>query len=247
MAVIPAFLDESPPFTDDDLDGLFDWIDTTSGSPPDTEPGSKPDRWCVSDDRSAEWALRKYLAVDVAIAKLEADAEAYIAQVRAWLDRVTKPLKRRRQFFAGHLTDYALRLRYEDPTFKTLKLPSGDVPTRLVPARPEVQDTMTFVAWAAQHAPTTVKAKWSPVMAEVGKAIQFLPVLVADGADGVAGAVRNSDGHLVAIPMPAFPVSGNFHEETLPLYGGPERYSVVPGVTEVPETISASIRPAGGT
>ena len=251
-ASLPAFLDDSPPFTDDELDDLFAWLDSSSDGPPDSVPASKPDRWSVTDDRSAEWAMRMYVAVDVVIAKLEDDAEVYIAQVRAWLDRATKPLKRRRQFFSGHITDYALRRRHEDPDFKTLKLPSGDVPTRLVPSRPEILDSDHFVAWARLHAPGTVKARWSPVVAEVKKAVTFATVRVHDtlGRSDVVVRQQGTDQLIAVVPdLPAIPVSRmteDFHDEVLPLYPVGDHFIVVPAVDEIPETISASIRPAGG-
>lgn len=279
--MLPAYLDDAPPLTDDDLDALFDWEDLAGPDAATFDPASSPgeaavevvkawnagapaQRWQVADMPSAEWAMRRYATLDAEISEKEHLAADWIDQVRQWLDRTRRPLVRRRDFFEHHLTDYALRWREQDPKRnKTLNLPSGDVPTRLVPARPEVQDDEAFVTWAHTNAPSAIKSKWSPVAAEVKGLVEFLPAWVENGRDDINGAVVSYKGCLIAVPMEpdlqARLHDGDFtcvHEETLPLRRimplvrsvddetvDRAMYMLVPGVVQVPETIKVSVKP----
>lgn len=258
MAVLPDFLEEAPPFADEDLDSLFAWSDDGfQPEIPEPHPAQSPYRWSITDMPSAEWAIRKYAALDSEIAEAEQLAADWIEQVRQWLDRTKRPLVRRRGFFEEHLTGYALRRRHEDPRFKTLKLPSGDVPTRLQPARVAVRDDKasveTFVEWALEHAPDTVKAKWSPVADEVKKTVYFLPVWVENGVTPTDAVQMDRGGPWIALPMSGRVLDliadgdfGEVHEEELALFDGAgAALDLVPGVEQVPETISATVKPAG--
>jgi hypothetical protein len=273
-AVLPPDLDPAPPFTDEDLDDLFAWNDLGIDLPDEDDPNAwqlmsppgavlhpelaqriqQTHRWSIADDRGAEWAMRRYALLAAEIAEAESMAKEWKAQVDAWLAGRKRPLERRLSFFESHLKAYLLRLRAEDPAQKSRKLPSGNLTSRLVPAGTEVADEGYFLAWAKRWAPKAVRVKESPVADEVRKLVTWSTVWVpTDGWPAHPAVTRGQDGRLYAIDLDnpsSWPdTTDGMVEQTIPLYftGDTRDMPVlVPGVTEVPETISVTVKPAGG-
>lgn len=262
-----------PPFTDDELDAWFEWQDSISDYTEDDplrpeEPA--PGKWQITDTGSAEWAMGRYSHTAARIEEAELAAKEFHRQIDDWLRRETLPLHHRANFFHGHLTRF-LQERREDPSDgrATVKLPSGDIVSRKVPARPEiVKEAMDdFIDWAREAALPVVKAKWSPVMAEVKKIVQFRDVLIPVNVDYDDWLWEFDDGdYLIAMPrtMP--------HGQIAPLLDGlaadsliaaqthlltkrgvweepdtelePPRFRLVPGVVQVPEHVNYDVKQA---
>lgn len=254
-----------PPFTDDELDAWFEWQDTipeyTEDDPLRPEEPA-PAKWQITDTGSAEWAMARYSHTAARIEEAELAAKEFHRQIDDWLRRETLPLHHRANFFFGHLTRF-LQDRREDPSDRraTVKLPSGDIVSRKVPARPEIvkEAEQDFIEWARERKLPVVKAKWSPVMKEVKQHIEFRPVLVPKVGDYGVKLWHLDDGHLIAVPtMPpesVIEMIDGLTRDTLiahqthdvQIFGVFETgtgYELVPGVVQVPEHVNYDVKQA---
>jgi hypothetical protein len=263
-----------PPFTDDELDAYFAWeeqqgVDHGDGLITWVDEINPPDvhHWQITDTSSAEYAMRRYSHVAARIEDVELSAAEFKRQIDEWLRREKEPLERRANWWKGHLVRF-LQDRREDPSDgrATVKLPSGDIVSRKVPARPEIvkEAEEDFIEWARESAIPVVKAKWSPVMAEVKKIVQFRQVLFPVNGDYTEWLWEFDDGdYLIAMPlsMPeaqieplldglaadsllaqqthTLSVRAVFEDE------GDEqpRFRLVPGVVQVPEHVNFDVKP----
>jgi hypothetical protein len=263
-----------PPFTDDELDDYFEWQDSEiplgqdNGDMFELAPEPAPARWQITDTGSAEWAMSRYSHTAARIEEAELAAKEFHRQIDEWLRRETLPLHHRANFFFGHLTSF-LQDRREDPSDRraTVKLPSGDIVSRKVPARPEIvkEAEEQFIEWARESALPVVKAKWSPVMAEVKKIVQFRDVLIPVNVDYDEWLWEFDDGdYLIAMPlsMPEAQIEPLLdglaadsliaqQTHTLSLRAvfeekDPEqpRFRLVPGVVQVPEHVNYDVKSA---
>ena len=261
-----------PPFTDEELDDYFAWQDQqvvyTGDDPLLPEPPPLA-RWQITDTGSADWAMRRYAHLQARIEDAELHAAEFKRQIDEWLRREKTPLEHRANFFFGHLTRF-LQDRREDPSDgrATVKLPSGDIVSRKVPARPEIlkEAEQDFIEWAQERKLPVVKAKWSPVMKEVKKVIEFREVLVPLVGDyGVKlwtlkDRPEDGDGDLIAVPasMPADQVialldgltrdsllaNGTHNVQVFGVYATQVGYELVPGVVQVPEHVNYDVKQA---
>ncbi len=263
--MLPEPLD--PPLTDENLEAYFayedenDALETGEPQGEGRQPFPSPVvAWSVCDTGSAEWAMRKLAHAEHQIAEVRADARRFKDQIEAWEKAQLRRPERAANFFTGQLVTYARRKREEEDQ-KTLKLPSGEVTSRRNPARPEIvkDEESDFIEWAKATAPKAVKAKWSPVMAEVKKVVTFETVLVPDylsenltlvrwpSADGEATWVAVPPSMAEAMPAGITDVSSevaaedlpNFHPEVWPISDGQR----VPGVVQVPEEVTYTVKP----
>lgn len=241
-----------PPFTDDDLEAYFATEDEVTLE--DFPGAERVAAWSVCDTGSAEYAMRRIAHAEVFIAEQRKDAAKFKAQIDAWLADQIKLPERAVNFFTGQLEAYARRKREEDGD-KTVKLPSGQVTSRRNPARLDIPDATkdTFVQWALGRKLPIVKAKWSPVVDEVKKAVTFERVRVPDFHDGELRLQKwpcaEGEPVWVALPPTMSGPAGTtiaaedlpfFHDEVWPICNG-ER---VPGVVEVPAEVTYTVRPA---
>jgi hypothetical protein len=264
----------APPFTDDDLDDLFAFEETESvGIDPElsqeeaVEQGMIPVAyaWQITSTAAAEWAGRKYAHTAAKLDDLELAAKEFHTQIDLWLARERKSLDRRLNFFGGHLQDW-LRKAREDPEDgrKSIPLPSVTITSHFVPAKAEVvkkhegETEEQFVTWARVYAPPSVHAKWSPVMAEVKKLVQFRTVVVPID-DGVSPRLFDVGDHLVGLPaLPAdFEeialesldvdelLAESHREETRAVWRNEDgSWWLVPGVVQVPGEVRYSVTPS---
>lgn len=124
---------------------------------PDARPvvvvaASRGVTWQPRSDGEAEWALRKYLEARDDVEVIEATADDYVSKIRNWAQQRTARARRAMEFFAGHLGRYAVEQRAASGgRRKTLRLPSGEVPTRGNPLRLDVTDEAKLEAWLLGH------------------------------------------------------------------------------------------------
>jgi hypothetical protein len=264
---------EPPPFTDDDLDEYFEWLDHRDDEIPeaiDTEQGLEAPpapvvaAWSVCDTGSAEYAMRKLGHAEALIAQRDAEAATFHRQIDRWLaGQIARP-KKAVNFFTGQLEAYARRRR-ELEGEKTLKLPSGDVTSRLNPARPAVADDKptraAFIEWARDRELPLVKPTWSPVIDEIKKAVVFRTV-VGPARGEVGQQVYDVDDHLVLLPasvaedvvgqllegmnVDSLLSGGSFEERPhTAIYRRDDgSWWLVPGVVQVPEEVTYTVKPA---
>lgn len=266
-SIVPPVIE--PPFTDEDLDNYFVWLDfQPEHVERDLEGPELPEHlapvaaWSVCDTGSAEFAMRTLAHTEALIADRREAAKAWKAQIDRWLAGELARPTRTVNFFTGQLEAYARQKREEDKV-KTLKLLSGEVTSRLNPARPEVADEERFISWARNGGvPDVVKAKWSPVMDGVKKLVQFRTVVVPNSGT-YHDALFDVGDHLVALPasvdLDADDINEflegldinkllgvSFHEESsTAVWRDPEgRWWLVPGVVEVPAEVTYQVKPA---
>lgn len=209
--LLPEEAFPAPPFSDEELDAFL--------SPPLVDPDypaaghvpvedSRPAKWQVVDTGSAEYAMRRVAHSRATIAARKAEAKVFKRQIDDWLAGQVGPLESRAAFFEQHLTEYA-RWQRETNGVKTLKLPSGEVPSRVVPARPEINDKV-FVAWALQNAwHSALRTTYAPVADEVKRSVSFTQTengWVAVGPHGeVVEGVELVPEHISFTVKPALP------------------------------------------
>jgi hypothetical protein len=128
----------------------------------------RADKWRITDDAAAEWALRRYAAADDEIAELNEQADTWRKQIDDWLAERTARPAATRAFFGQLLADYALRYR-EATGRATVILPSGAVPTRNESPKAVVADADAFVAWANESMPEAVKR--TPLVSELRRRV----------------------------------------------------------------------------
>lgn len=107
-------------------------------------------RWTVTDNGSAEWALRHVAVADDELRTLRAQTVEWASRIGTWFDQAAKPLLATKGFMEAHLERYALQRREANPKAKTLSLPAGKVQTSYTAAKVEIADDDAVVAWAEQ-------------------------------------------------------------------------------------------------
>lgn len=144
-----------------------------------------------TDDVQAEKLMRRLVAARRRELAIEDEARDLIEPIEQWRDAQLAPWTRRIAWLADHLKLYAVkrrvRLGEKDPNAKTLKLPSGTVPTRRTERRVDVADPAAFLAWATTHRPDLVRQPDPPPPAPAKTLIHSVAMVV------------DKDGELVAV------------------------------------------------
>jgi len=168
-------------------DDIFDAIATdigadldAHGAPDDNLPddngqvaSSERPRFVLSDNASADWAMRKLAkarAEQASVSSLAdeqkevimAAARRHLEPIEAWERSETERLGSEAAYFEGLLTTWHRDLLLDDSRAKTVRLPHGDLHARKSPDRFDVNDPEAFVAWASQVAPGLVRTKVEP-------------------------------------------------------------------------------------
>lgn len=107
-------------------------------------------RWHVEDDGAAEWAMRHLAAIDRERAAIAEQANLWYERIREWEGAEFDRLSPRAKFFVNRLSEYALRVRADDPKRATISLPSGKISTRAAKAPTvEIEDEEAVLKWAS--------------------------------------------------------------------------------------------------
>jgi hypothetical protein len=173
-----------------DIDEFIANIDQTPGIDDGTGLSFRID----SDDVAA-WAMRKLRRLRRQQASNDQIANDEHDRITAWQTRVNRPLTDRARFFEGVLTDYAIRCRATDDR-KTIDLPAGKVSTRLGSPKWDI-DGETFIPWAEQFAPSLLRVKTEPALADVKASfvdsIKQHGKAITDSGEVVPGITVNTD------------------------------------------------------
>lgn len=150
---VPPIPEDAPPFPDEALD---DYLEPDFAPPPDTLPNvdafERLRRFEPTDDVAAEKVMRRLVYAHRRRREIKAQAEELLDPIIRWRDESLAPWERRIAWLSDHLKLYAVKRRWllgeKDPGAKTLKLPSGTVPTRRKDRTVDVMDEAAFLAWA---------------------------------------------------------------------------------------------------
>lgn len=108
----------------------------------------QPATFEVTNQVTANRLLRRLARVEARATEAHEAATAEVQKVNAWLEEVTAPLMREREWLVRTLEGYARRSFEEDPTRQTFKLPNGTLSLRKATPGVEVTDADAFRAWA---------------------------------------------------------------------------------------------------
>jgi hypothetical protein len=110
-----------------------------------------PDRFCVHDDESANWVVRKI-----------AEARAYAARCAEWCQREQNRARRTEEFFVrrfgAELEAWARRrIAEQGGRRKSVAVPAGTAGFRAEPPRLVVEDERAVILWAKTSCPEVVQ------------------------------------------------------------------------------------------
>ncbi len=110
------------------------------------EQEEERERFCLTDENMANWALRKIAKARAEYEEAAQVAEAEVKRIDDWLEGRKRELEHTEEFFGGLLTAYYLPKHMENPRQKTFKLPAGQVQIRK--QQPEyTRDDASVIAW----------------------------------------------------------------------------------------------------
>lgn len=150
--------------------------------------------WEIRDRNVAEWAARRLIEARQVIQDRRTEAESWHRQIDEWYVAATGDGQSIEAFMTACLKAYALRYRKETGR-ATLKLPSGDVRTKLNPARIVIEDADVFVEWAKVSDPDALRVKYEPI-ADVVKGYRDV-IVVSDDESEEWVVIVDADGEIV--------------------------------------------------
>lgn len=121
------------------------------------EAQEEEERFKITDDDRACWALKKIKELEEQIAEKEALAERQIEQVNNWLENETDSLDKQINNFKNMLFEYAQQLREKDPNLKTHSLPFGKLQFRK--RRPKWQYADKLLDTVKESIPEALRVK----------------------------------------------------------------------------------------
>jgi len=85
------------------------------------------ERFIIDTEEKADWALRKIKEAENEIEKAEYFAETQIRQIENWKAKQTDKHHESIDYFQSLLAEFLQNKRKEDPKFKSITLPNGNV------------------------------------------------------------------------------------------------------------------------
>lgn len=168
---------------------------------PTTEEGG---HWKITDEGSADWALRKLERArqqaasvqDQAARQLEAieaSIAGFVEPIVAWRDTELERLRRESLNWEGLLLGYHRSVLAENDEALSIKLPHGTLKSRKAPDTWEF-DEAAFLAWAKSNAPELIRAK-DP---EVDKSLAKKTLKLSDNGEVTMPGVK---GHVPGVSV----------------------------------------------
>lgn len=128
------------------------------------------ERFEVTDDSQAAWAMRKLLSIRKRIAENEAIADAERTRIDEWVHQANSKFQPDVAYFEALLTRYAQQQRASDDR-KSIETPYGVVKSRATQDKFKVVDEDEFFKWADENLPDAVVLKRSPSLTALKKAV----------------------------------------------------------------------------
>ena len=130
----------------------------------------------VTEDSSANWALRKIAQHKRKIEENNLLAEEEIHKIETWNKQVNDEAQQSIDYFQSLLAEYAEVIRKENPKFKTLKLPSGRIRYKKQQPKWHYKDDEVVKALKDAGMTDYIKVKETPSKSDIKKAF-----VVSDG------------------------------------------------------------------
>ncbi|HSH52363.1 MAG TPA: host-nuclease inhibitor Gam family protein [Bacteroidales bacterium] len=129
------------------------------------------DRFKVTDESSANWALRKIAQHQKQMEQNNLVAEEEIYKIETWNKQVNNEAQQSIDYFQSLLAEYAAEKRKENPKMKTIKLPSGKLTFRKQQPRWNFDDEKAALKSLKENdAADLIKVTEKPKLAEIKKA-----------------------------------------------------------------------------
>ena len=137
------------------------------------------ERFVVTDDKSADWVIRKIM---------EEDAE--LERLTDWYERQKKSIKEQHDFRVEYLTglleDYFTQVpAKETKTQRKYRLPSGDMVFTKEKADFTVSDEERLLKWCSENDPDLVKVVSSTKWGELKKRLETVEGMIVDHETGL--------------------------------------------------------------
>lgn len=138
-------------------------------------------RFQVTDDGTAEWALRKAAEQDTRLDEIAAQAQGWRDEIDRWETQQGKAPTSFRAFLVAHLTAYMAARVDADQKLRTVSLPSGKLKATSHKAKvglSEIPDQLAeLIAWAdenleGEELDAVVKTTRKPMVSELAKIAQ---------------------------------------------------------------------------
>lgn len=127
---------------------LAEWVLNPGAQDPIDPAHWQPlERWRITDDGAAEWAMRMLALATTQVELAEASAQQWRLEVDDWLDTTTAKPRATVAYMQAQLQRYAIDRRKAGGS-PTLNLPSGKVATRPTKDKIVITDAEKVLAWA---------------------------------------------------------------------------------------------------
>jgi Bacteriophage Mu Gam like protein len=133
----------------DEPDYLDDLEDAKSPDHDNAREGAAREPWVITSEFSAEGAMRRLRRLTQRVRDVKDQAATWREPIDDWERDELARLAPGIEFLSIRLEAYAIERREADPRTKTIRVPSGEIPTRRAAACVKIIDDETFVDWAA--------------------------------------------------------------------------------------------------
>lgn len=126
----------------------------------------------VVNDIQANWALRKIKELESEIKSNQEMAQYEIEKIEQWEEQVNQSLTRSVDYFKGLLAKYAMAKKENDPSFKSLKLPNGNLQFRKQQPKWSYDDKTLVASLKQLGLDEYIKTEEKPVKKDIKKVLQ---------------------------------------------------------------------------
>ena len=184
-------------YSDEDNQGCYYQCESTAEI-------ERLERFRITNDSQANWALRKIADARKKLARDQETAKAEIERIQQWLKMSESEAARTEERMTALLHEYYAPQFQTDPKTKTYKLPSGKVQWRAQQPQFNRDDTALLEFLKSREMTDFIETKETPKWGELKKQIQVVGehVVVKDGK--MAGEII--DGVEVVHRPPTFRV-----------------------------------------
>lgn len=127
----------------------------------------------VKNDDQANWALRKIKESQYDIKNNNQIAQKEIDKIESWLKQVNEQSSNSIDYFQGLLARYAMEIKTNDPSFKSLKLPNGKLGFRKQQPKWSYDENTLVSSLKSLGLDEYIKTEEKPVKKDIKKALQI--------------------------------------------------------------------------
>lgn len=138
----------------------------------DNQEETEKESFQVTDDNAANWALRKIKQHQEQQKENNSLAESEIEKIKSWLSAENGQAQQSIDYFQGLLAAYALQKRDNDPKFKSLKLPNGQLSFRKQQPKWSLDKETIIQSLKDADATNLIKVTEEPKLADIKKAFK---------------------------------------------------------------------------